>query len=210
MPITFVKIENPSITLTNPISFFELFKIAPCGVIGAICAGNAIGTVFNLAPIFSLQAGASTFNISVFMSAIIFSGILLQRPMGKLADQYKRESILLMLLGLTTLSSQLILWGNTAMPLPLLGIVLGSTIACIYPVSVASTYEKLSPDKTVASSSALLLSYALGGFSGPVMASLAMDYFGNNALFNYLSISCMVGIACLVFYNQRTRETNRS
>jgi len=130
--------------------------------------------------------------------------------MGKLADQYKRESILLMLLGLTTLSSQLILWGNTAMPLPLLGIVLGSTIACIYPVSVASTYEKLSPDKTVASSSALLLSYALGGFSGPVMASLAMDYFGNNALFNYLSISCMVGIACLVFYNQRTRETNRS
>lgn len=42
--------------------------------------------------------------------------------------------------------------------------------------------------KSVASSSALLLSYAFGGFLGPVFASSLMQLFGDNILFIYLAL----------------------
>ena len=199
IPITLVRIENPAVTLNTPVKLSELIRIAPCGIVGAVCAGNAIGTVFNLAPIYAKNMQISTLDISVFMSSIIFSGVLLQSTIGKLADKYSRERILVVLLLITAGAAQLLLLLNTVVPLAILGILLGAPIACLYPVSVAATYAHLSDDKAVASSSALMLAYAIGGFSGPIIASFSMTFFSNNALFMYLSIYCIIGvIICFV------------
>ncbi|WOH35788.1 MFS transporter [Thalassotalea fonticola] len=200
IPMTLVRIENPTISQVLPISFIELFKIAPCGILGAILAGNAIGTVFNLSPIYAQQMGTSTLNISIFMSAIIFSGVLLQRPIGKLADKYPREYILCLLLGLTLIASLLVPEFSSTLPLPVLGIMVGAPIACLYPVSVATAYANLPSNKAVASSSALLLAYAIGGFSGPILTSFAMASFGSQALFYYLALSCLLGMAATIFF----------
>ena len=198
IPITLVRIENPAVTLNTPVKLSELIRIAPCGIVGAVCAGNAIGTVFNLAPIYAKNMQISTVDISIFMSAIIFSGVSLQSTIGKLADKYSRERILIVLLLITAGAAQLLLL-NTVVPLAILGIVLGAPIACLYPVSVAATYAHLSDDKAVASSSALMLAYAIGGFSGPIIASFSMTLFSNKALFMYLSIYCIIGaVICFV------------
>lgn len=199
IPITLIRIENPVVRINTPVKLSELVKIAPCGIIGAVCAGNAIGTVFNLAPIYAKNMQISTLDISIFMSAIVFSGVTLQRTIGKLADKYSRERILIVLLIITAGAAQLLLLLNTVVSLPILGIVLGAPLACLYPVSVAATYARLSDDKAVASSSALMLAYAIGGFSGPIIASFSMTLFSNKALFMFLSIYCIAGaIICFV------------
>tara|TARA_R110001583_G_scaffold2233_6_gene16404 strand:- start:7926 stop:9071 length:1146 start_codon:yes stop_codon:yes gene_type:complete len=199
IPITLVRIENPVVALNTPVKLSELIRIAPCGIVGAVCAGNAIGTVFNLAPIYVKNMQISTLDISIFMSAIVFSGVTLQRTIGKLADKYSRERILIVLLIITAGAAQLLLLLNTIVSLPILGIVLGAPLACLYPVSVAATYARLSDDKAVASSSALMLAYAIGGFSGPIIASFSMTLFGDQALFMFLSIYCITGaVICFV------------
>ncbi|MFT7006099.1 MAG: MFS family permease [Colwellia sp.] len=199
IPITLIRIENPPVTINTPVKLSELIKIAPCGIVGAVCAGNAIGTVFNLAPIYAKNMQISTLDISIFMSAIIFSGVLLQNIIGKLADKYSRERILIFLLLITALASQLLLLLNTLVPLVFLGLLLGAPIACLYPVSVAATYAHLSDDKAVASSSTLMLAYAIGGFSGPIIASFSMTFFSPKALFIYLSMYCITGaVACFI------------
>jgi predicted MFS family arabinose efflux permease len=204
IPITLIRIENPAVTLNIPVKLSDLIRIAPCGIVGAVCAGNAIGTVFNLAPIYAKNMQISTFDISIFMSAIIFSGVSLQRTIGKLADKYSRERILIILLLMTAAAAQLLLFLNTVAPLAFLGIILGAPIACLYPVSVAATYAHLSADKAVASSSALMLAYAIGGFTGPIIASFSITLFSNEALFMYLSIYCTIGaVICFVI-----RKTN--
>jgi predicted MFS family arabinose efflux permease len=204
IPITLIRIENPAVTLNIPVKLSDLIRIAPCGIVGAVCAGNAIGTVFNLAPIYAKNMQISTFDISIFMSAIIFSGVSLQRTIGKLADKYSRERILIILLLMTAAAAQLLLFLNTVAPLAILGIILGAPIACLYPVSVAATYAQLSDDKAVASSSALMLAYAIGGFTGPIIASFSITLFSNEALFMYLSIYCTIGaVICFVI-----RKTN--
>ncbi len=205
IPITLVRIENPTVTLNTPVKLSELIRIAPCGIVGAVCAGNAIGTVFNLAPIYAKNLQISTLDISIFMSAIIFSGVSLQSTIGKLADKYSRERILIVLLLITASAAQLLLL-NTVVPLAILGIALGAPIACLYPVSVAATYAHLSDDKAVASSSALMLAYAIGGFSGPIIASFSMTLFSNNALFMYLTIYCVTG-AVICFFIQKINFT---
>lgn len=203
IPITLVRIENPEVILNTPVKLSELIRIAPCGIIGAVCAGNAVGSVFNLAPIYAKNMHISTLDISIFMSAIIFSGVLLQRPIGKLADKYSRERILIILLIITASAAQLLLLLNSVVPLPILAIMLGAPLACLYPVSLAVTYAILSNNKAVASSSALMLAYAIGGFSGPIIASFSMTLFGNKALFMYLSLYCMVG--ALICFSIRKR-----
>ena len=205
IPITLIRIENPVVTLNIPVKLSDLIRIAPCGIVGAVCAGNAIGTVFNLAPIYAKNMQISTLDISIFMSAIIFSGVSLQRTIGKLADKYSRERILIVLLIITAGAAQLLLFLNTVAPLAILGIILGAPIACLYPVSVAATYAHLSDDKAVASSSALMLAYAIGGVSGPIIASFSMTLFSNNALFMYLSIYCIAGaFICFVIQKKLT------
>ena len=203
IPITLIRIENPNVTINTPVKLSELIKIAPCGIVGAVCAGNAIGTVFNLAPIYAKNIEISTLDISIFMSAVIFSGVLLQSTIGKLADKYSRERILIFLLIITAGAAQLLLL-NTLIPLVLLGILLGAPIACLYPVSVAATYAHLSDDKAVASSSTLMLAYAIGGFSGPIIASFSMTFFSPKALFIYLSMYCMTG-ALICFIIQKNK-----
>jgi MFS family permease len=158
-----------------------------------VCTGNAIGTVFNLAPIDAKNMQISTLDISIFMSAIIFSSVSLQSTIGKLANKYSIERILIVLLLITAGATQLLLFLNTVAPLAILGIILGALIACLYPVSVAATYARLSDDKAVASSSILMLFYGIGGFSGPIIASFSMTLFSNKTLFMYLSIYCIAG-----------------
>jgi MFS family permease len=203
IPITLIRIENPAVTINTPVKLAELIRIAPCGIVGAVCAGNAIGTVFNLAPIYAKDMQISTLDISIFMSAIIFSGVLMQNTIGKLADKYSRERILIVLLLITALAAQLLLL-NTLVPLVFLGILLGAPIACLYPVSVATTYAHLSDDKAVASSSTLMLAYAIGGFSGPIIAAFSMTFFSPKALFIYLSMYCIAGaVVCFVIQKNK-------
>lgn len=194
MPIVLVKTESPKISLSSPMSFFELSRISPGAMIGAICAGSAIGTVFNLAPIYAKELGTSTFAVSVFMSTLVFAGILLQHPMGKLADRFNRTGVLLLLLGLTAAVSLVVMHFTASLSLPLIGLMVGSLIACLYPSSVATAYERIAPEKAVGASSALLIAYAIGGFSGPVLASSAMQHFGSDALFAYLAGVMVLGM----------------
>lgn len=202
IPLTLVRIENPKIALSTPIKLSKLFKIVPAGIIGAICAGNCIGTLFNLAPIYAKNIGSSTIEISVFMSAIIFSGVLLQKTIGHLTDKHSRTNILVIMLFITAACMLLIPMLSSTLPLSFLGILIGPPIACLYPISVGIVYEKLSADKAVASSSALMLAYAIGGFSGPVLASYAMTYLGNNTLFIFVAIYCFLG-AILSYFAKR-------
>lgn len=188
VPITLIRIENPLVSIVAPLRIRELIRIAPCGILGAICAGNAIGTVFNLSPIFVKGLTASMYDISLFMSSVIFSGALLQKPIGKLADKYSREYIIIGLLILSSISALMLLLFKEHISLTLLGVFIGAPIGCLYPISVATTYSKLPDNKAVASSSALLLSYAFGGFLGPVFASSLMQLFGSNILFIYLAL----------------------
>lgn len=201
IPITLIRIENPSVKEVSTLNIRELIKLAPCGVLGAICAGNTIGTVFNLSPIFIKDLTHSLYEISIFMSAVIFSGVLLQRLVGKVADKYLREYTLIILLILTAVSALFVIFFKTDIPLPLLGVLMGAPIGCLYPVSVATTYAKLTNDKAVASSSALLLAYATGGFLGPILASYAMQAFGNMALFIYIAVfNLFFAVCCAVIY----------
>ncbi len=201
MPITLIRIENPPVVVAKPISITTLIKLAPCGILGAFCAGNAIGAVFNLSPVFIKSITPSMVELSIFMSAVIFSGAILQRSVGKVADKYSREYTLIFLLVLMAMSALVVIFFSTEIPLPLLGVFIGAPMGCLYPISVAMTYAKLTNDKAIASSSWLLLAYASGGFLGPILASYLMLEFGGDMLFIYIAVfNLFLAVCCYFIY----------
>ena len=185
IPTTLVNIKNPNITLNNPMSIKQLYISIPGALAGAFCAGTAIGTLFNLIPIYLKNIGTSTLEISIFMSVLVLSGALLQNPIAKLSDRLGGTTILCALLLIASIIFSLASYALEHIPLPAFAALLGSVIACIYPTSVTTAYQQLPIEKSVAASSGLLIAYALGGFIGPIAGSTLMQHINSNAIFTY-------------------------
>jgi MFS family permease len=200
IPMALIKIKAPQISLDN-ISIKELSRISPVGVIGSITAGSALGSVYNMAPVFAKGLGISTVDISIFMISIVLSGVLLQHSIDRLSRIVRRHIVLLFVLLALCCNALLVVKLKESLPLPILGIMIGSLIACIYPISLNITSDNYQGNNGVSVSSTMLLFYGIGGVVGPILSGKAMAVFGNEALFYYLVISILCAIGLIVFFH---------
>jgi hypothetical protein len=75
-------------------------------------------------------------------------------------------------------------------------------VACLYPMSMSETFDKVLKEQILSAMSSLLLIYALGSILGPYLASMIMDTFGNSALFSFMNV---VAITLLLFISIRMK-----
>ena len=203
LPMTLVRIKDPIIVVGQAMGLRHLCKLSPCGVIGAIAAGSAIGSIYNLAPVYAKELGNSTLDTTLFMSSIVFSGVFLQHMIEKLSRHIDRTKVLASVLTVLCVFTYVFIIHVQTLPLLILGIFLGSFIACIYPLSLNITADKVDENSAIAASSTMLLFYAIGGFSGPVLSSSAMNLFGVDSLFYYLGLSSLLAVVLILLIRKR-------
>ncbi|TLF50561.1 MFS transporter [Halomonas urmiana] len=188
LPLAWVRTQNPPLPDSRTMPLTALLRRAPVGVLGAVGAGCAVGAFYNLAPLYGRQTGLSTYEISIFMAALVFGGMLLQYPVGRLADRYGRTTVLMLLLGLVAITALSLVGAKPSFPLPVVALALGSLLGCIQPTSVGVAHDRLPSEQLVAASSGLLIGYAIGGVAAPILASASMAQWGPTALFAFVSI----------------------
>ena len=138
------------------------------------------------------------------MGAMVFGGLLLQWPIGRLSDRFDRRTVLLLML----LASAVVCigqygWVSTRgdfVPMLVLVALFGGAASTVYPVSVAHTFDYVERDRMVAASSGLLLAWAAGATIGPLLASPVMRWAGDGALFLFLAA---VALALAAFTRYR-------
>ena len=113
-PILLSVTPTPAFETTKAMSLKELFNVSPTGIVGMFIMGMLFSAQFGMASVYATEAGLSVAQISIFVSAIFFGGMVCQYPFGWFSDRMDRRVLILAASALGTVAS-------------LLGVLLGGT-----------------------------------------------------------------------------------
>lgn len=201
VPVSVTGSINPQMPERVAFNVFKIIRKAPLGMAGCLAAGMLNSTIYSLGPVFAYNIGLPINQVSLFMGFVILSGMAFQYPIGMLSDRFDR-SLVLGALGLAVaIAAGLIIAypGERSLYLLGLSVVYGGLAFTIYPVAVAHSHDFFEPSEIVAVSSALLLSFGIGGSVGPTLASLFMvPPLGAKGMFAFIAlVSGFYGMAVL-------------
>ncbi len=200
LPMMREQTEAPAVQSSEKLSLTRLFYLSPLGFLGGIISGMILAAVYGLIPVYAKEIGLSVAQIGNLMAMIIFGGLSLQWPIGRWADKGKRRHMIQLASFLSAIFGMGIAWishESTALLL-LFAWVFGGFSFTIYPLSMAYTCERVKDHQIVEATGGFVLSYGIGAIAGPLLAPLAMDYFGAHGLFYFLAgISFFLGVMSL-------------
>jgi MFS family permease len=205
VPVTVTHSLRPELPDVERFHVIELFRKAPLGMLGCLVAGLMNSAFYALGPVLGLRIGLSVSELSWFMTATIFGGLLLQWPVGLISDRFDRTRVLSVLGALMALTSLVVaMTARISFPVLVLEmVVFGGMMFTIYPVAVARTHDLFTPKDIVAVSSVLLLCYGVGAATGPVVASFVMTLTGTPFGFFAYCTAISAGYAAITFYFRR-------
>lgn len=198
-PIVISNQKGPKIEDSQSMSLLTVFKLSPLGVVSCFYCGVLYAALINMLPIFASQNGITDIDLSIFMGSAIFGAIILQFPIAYLSDHFDRRKVMLFMVAtlIVLCLSVPLLMSADMFKLTLLAIALiTGLVACLYPMSMSETFDKVLKEQILAAMSSLLLIYALGSILGPYLASVVMDAFGSSALFSFMNV---VALTLLLF-----------
>lgn len=212
IPVALTQLPEPHLGKYHPFGIGALFRKSPIGASGATTAGILLGTFYVMGVVYAYEIGLSVTDVSIFMGLAILGGFIIQWPVGKLSDYFDRR---LVLIGVTMLP--LVTWGvqfafnfnaETPSALFVIALMLGASIASIYPLSVAQTFDRLERRDYVSASGGLVLSYAVGAIVGPLIATATMSMFGPQSFLGFEAVVATI-FSGIVAYNmfKRPRPT---
>ena len=197
VPVLITRLIAPEIPARQKFSIRQVYRYSPAAMSGSICCGMVGGALYALAPLYSQGIGMTTTITAYFMALIIFGGVLLQWPVGKLSDRIDRRKLMIILCAVSGISSISVL---IATPFHLMIFLAaaglyGAVSFTIYPVALAYMNDSAPEGKLIDAAAGMLTTFSIGAIIGPIIATSAMDYFGYSALFIYMA--CIFGLYAL-------------
>ncbi|UTA46643.1 MFS transporter [Simiduia sp. 21SJ11W-1] len=185
IPILVTAIATPVVTPTPTISPLKLFQWAPFGLVGVFLIQMCSAMIFGMAPVYANMKGFNTQDVAWIMASIVAGALLLQWPLGLLADNFNRRIIATSLTAIAALFAIISgLFGEHSFLILLICIGLfGGFTLPLYAVFCALVNDFMRPEKIVAASSTILLVGGVGASIGPILIAPLMDFAGPRGFF---------------------------
>ena len=191
IPITLTKNPSPEMNQPSSLSFKKLFKVSGSGMCTSFCAGLILSSIYGLLPLVILQKMGNTSEVGLLMALVIFGGMFLQYPVGKISDYIERRLVLLILSSLTIVISLCVVYFfNWSYILYVLLFILGGLTFTLYPVSISHACDGLDQKDIISGTQGILLTYSFGATAGPFVAPVFLLFFNANGLFYYMISVC--------------------
>lgn len=173
----------PVIRVDAASGFSAVVVLAPLAMFAAFACGLGEQVAFSFLPVYAVGAGVPADTGALWLSAFVLGNVVLQWPIGWLADHADRR---LVLAGCTLVSAGLVIslalvpaqWTGTIAVVALWGGVSFS----IYPVGLALLGQRFRGGDIARANTAFSLLYILGGLIGRPLAGGAMDVLGEPGL----------------------------
>jgi MFS family permease len=206
VPIALARTEGPKGLGRGRLGIKALYRLSPVGVAGAVAAGAANSSLLGLGPVFASGQGLSVPQVSGFMVAFLTGSLAMQIPIGRLSDRFDRRRVLLgvVLSSAAAAAATAVVAPTTFYILIMFSVLVGGLSATVYPLAMTHATDFASSEQTVSVHSGLLLSFATGASTGPVLASLAMEYMGPPGLFAFAAAVNLV-LAGFTLYRMTRR-----
>lgn len=173
----------PRIRVDKAGGFAAVVVLAPLALFTAFACGLGEQVAFSFLPVYAVGAGVSAETGTLWLSAFVMGNVVLQWPIGWLADHADRR---LVLAG-CTLASTLLVIALPLVPAQAPGVIAvvmvwGGISFAIYPVGLALLGQRFRGGDMARANTAFSLIYILGGLIGRPLTGAAMDAFGDPGL----------------------------
>ena len=210
VPVLLTRSAAPNPPKRSPLDLRELWQTSPLGVLGSFGAGVVNASFFSLAPLFAVSLGFGIEGTSTFMASVIFGGLLLQFPVGRLSDRIDRRIVLTMVTLATAASCVGIVlvfeWDPTWIYVP--AVIYGGLSFTVYSLCAAHANDFTPVEKLVQTAGGLLTAYGFGAFIGPIVAAAMMGWLGPEGLF-VMSATVSALLGSFAIYRMRRRPVPR-
>ena len=196
VPLTLARSAGSGTSPASALSFRELYRISPLGVVGSFGSGVLNGALFGAASVFATAIGFSVSEVAIFVSAGILGGLLVQWPIGKASDWFDRRTIIAISLFTTAGLGMLLAF----LPFPgfwpfvILAGMYGGVAISSYSLALAHANDHIDSADLVPASAGLLLAFGGGAVIGPIASTAAMDLVGDWGFYGFGAVvSAAVG-----------------
>ncbi|MDA1100016.1 MAG: MFS transporter [Proteobacteria bacterium] len=206
IPVSLTRTGGPPTRDVATLSFLELYRIAPIGIVGCVGAGLVNPTMLGLMPVYGLEIGVGAQHIPLLVVAAQMGTFLLQWPLGWFSDRVDRRwVIVLATVGSSVVGLVLVAAGDVGLPyLLILFSLWGGFALSIYSVCIVHAGDHVDRNQFVPLVSSLMLAWAIGASAGPPLGAIAMELFGAVGLLYFVTtISAMIGGFALWRMNRR-------
>lgn len=192
LPLSFVEVSEASFRDDRGGSFVRFLARAPLLLFAVGSATIFDGILLSFFAVFGLRSGLDVQTVSWVLAAGILGNVLLQYPMGMLADRWSRTGVIAATAAITVALCLAMIWTINSWLIWPVVIVAGSTAFAVYTISLTILGDSFEGPDLIAGSAAFSAMWGVGGLVGPPIAGAAIDAFGVNAMPVTLALSYVV------------------
>ncbi|PTV97104.1 putative MFS family arabinose efflux permease [Rhodobacter aestuarii] len=194
-PILLSASPAPAFAEVRRLTLRDLYKISPLGVVGIFLMGGTFAALFSMVSVWGTQVGLSVTQISMFVAAIYFGGLVAQYPIGWASDRMDRRQLILQVavVGAFAMLAAFLLAPGFWTLLALFAVI-GGVANPLYALLLAYTNDYLEASDMAAASAGLLFVNGVGAITGPPVTGWLMESLGPEGFFLYVGL-LMAGIA---------------
>lgn len=207
IPLSITHVPMPQFTEPSSMKLRTLYKKATSPIFGCFFAGMILSAAYGLFPILFTEHYHDTSKVSIIMFWLIFGGMLLQYPVGKLSDTFDRRLVVVFVCLLAVLTAVALMETlNSYYTSLVLITLLGGFSTTIYPVCISYACDALDSKDITAGIQGLLLSYSIGSAVGPFVAPLFMH--GQSEAYLFFYFIAMFGLTGILFAWRKTQKAS--
>jgi len=188
VPVLLTRAKAPSPPKPERMHVWELYRVAPLGVVGVFCCGLVNASINGLGSVFATNIGFDQHQLATFMAVMVMSGLILQWPVGLLSDRIGRGPLLVYIPLVVALAAIWQLFADGFVPVLSGAGLLGAFVFTLYSLSAATANDRVSSEQRVQVAGALLITYGAGAVIGPIIAGQFMGLLGPQGLFYYIAL----------------------
>jgi MFS family permease len=176
VPMLFAHQVAPSMSVHRPVGVARMVRLVPTVMTAALVAGFVDASLLTLIPVYEIDAGFDRETANISLSIFMAGNLVLQLPLGWVADHVSRRGVLLASAGIVASGAVVypFLTGSAVTLWPMM-FVWGGVSWGIYTLGLALMGERIPAMQLAAANSAFVMMYELGSFGGPIVAGGAMD-----------------------------------
>lgn len=201
LPLLAVRTMPPGIEGKPSHGFASYVRLAPVAGAAALVYGAVETGVFALLPPYGLRNGLSAVNAAQLIAVAAAGNVLLQVPIGILADKMSRHLLLL-------ICASAGVFGGVTLPFiinvpwllwPIL-FIWGGVIVGMYTVGLTMLGERFRGPDLVGANAAFIMLYGAGALAGPPAVGVAMDLWDPHGLAASLAFLCLCFVGAALWW----------
>jgi len=185
-PILLSVSPAPQFQTSKRMTLSQLWSISPLGVVGQFFLGAIFAALFGMASVYGTERGLTVKDISLFVAAIYFGGMILQYPIGWVSDRMDRRVLIFIVCSIGTFFSFAANLSDSFIWLLIVAFIIGGVSNPLYSLYIAYTNDYLGHDDMASASGGLIFLTGIGAIFGPSIVGWLLDAYGAASYFWFI------------------------